>query len=612
MKTKPGLFSLVLLGLLLCLIEPVSGQQEIANAPAGNYPLRATLSPWPAVPGKAHLVVDVDKPTTGESALPSLTLAAVLDMPATPTMRPLLSTIPKKRTGHFEGDVLFTMSGKWRIQLLLATPNGEFRVISLVQVGKGKGLPALTNPAGDDSCGTGPLTDETLKLTCFPNPPQVGDNRLFIQLPKDGTYKKVMVGVDMAGMPMSILPQEATSKGAGRYEVDLNLPMSGVWQVRVDLDGQVPPPKLLNVNAAGKRPLSRPLLWLTLAAAVPLGVGFALRKKPLAPLVTALTLAVSTFSAGAVIERYWPAEESMDMSAPMPSMSAPTPVLEAVVQRVPLAVYRKYPARVEPLQEMAVTGSGPVWELLDTGLPCKTGQVLGRVGGQLLKAPVNGVVLRRYAEIGQTVAPGSPVLTVAAIDQVRVRGRVPVSEHIPVLRGAPVDVEDGETLTRAIITNVSATSEGDHYWVETTIKNRQKPVASMSHSGTALPLPKAGDDGGRPGRLPLGQNVWLRCRVEQLEPVLCVPKEAVFERSGSQYVMVVSSIAGQSLAYQRRVTTGLSNDTHTEVVTGLREGETVVALAQEPLAEGTPVTPASWGTGSYRDLMIPNNSPHSL
>jgi hypothetical protein len=595
--------------LALWLAVPGLAQQEIANEPAGNYPLRATLSPWPAVPGKAHLVVDVDKPKEGTSALPTLKLSALMDMPSTPGMRPILTPIPRLKTGHYEGDLVLNMTGRWRIQLLLATPNGEFRVVSLVQVGKGKAT--VSPPPVDDSCGPESLTDPSVQLSCHPNPPQVGGNRLHIQLPKQGKWKKVMVGLDMAGMPMSIPPREATSKGSGRYEIDLDLPMSGVWQVRLDLDGRVPPPQLLNVNPAERRPVSQPLLWLTLAASLPLGVGFAVRKKPLAPLMTVLALALSTFSAGAVIERYWPPEAPMDMSSSMPQVNSPTPVLEAVVQRLPFSVYRRYPARVEASQEVVVAGSGPVWELLEEGLSFKQGEPLGRVGGQTLRAPFAGVVLRHHAEVGQTLAPVSPALTVAAIDTVRVRARVPAADRFRVRRGQAVDVIDGDTLIRGVITAVSATSQGNEYWAETRLKNLKSPVPTMSHSGSLLPVPKPGDDGGRPGTLPLGQNVQMRCQVEQLGPVLSVPNEALFERSGSKVVMVVSSIAGQRLAFQRQVTTGLANDTHSEILSGLEEGETVVALAQEQLSEGSPVTPASWGVGSYRDLMIPEDAPHT-
>ncbi|MBT9586217.1 FixH family protein [bacterium] len=595
--------------LALWLLSPASAQQEIADEPAGNYPLRATLSPWPAVPGSAHLVVDVAKATSGTSALPSLTLSALMDMPSTPNMRPIMTRIARQRTGHYEGDLVLSMAGRWRIQLLLATPNGEFRVVSLVQVGKGKAPTGL--PKTDDSCGPESLTDPSVQLTSLPNPPQVGENRLRIQLPKEGKWKKVMVGVDMAGMPMSLLPREATSKGDGRYEIDLNLPMSGVWQVRVDLDGRVPPPQLLNVNPAERRPVSQPLLWLTLAAALPLTVGFAVRKKALAPLLTTLALALSTFSAGTVVERYWPPEASMDMNQPLPEMSAPTPVLEAVVQRLPLSVYRKYPARVLAGREKVLAGSGPVWELLDEGVSFKSGQRLGRVGPNWLLAPFDGVVTRRLTEAGQTLTSVGPVLALGCIDRVRVRAQISAVDRFRVRRGQPVEVIDGDTTRRGVITAVSATSQGSEYWAETTLKNLASPVQAMAHDGSLLPLPKPGDDGGRPGTFPIGQNVLMRCRVEQIAPVLCVPNEAIVERSGAKVVMVVSSVAGQRLAYQRQVTTGLVNDTHTEIRNGLREGETVVALAQEQLAEGALVTSASWGVGSYRDLMIPDDAPHA-
>lgn len=600
--------------LALLLGTAAVAQEEIANESAGNYPMRAKISPWPARPGKCHLTVDLDNPKEGPSALATLKVRVQLDMPGTPKMKSIMAEIPQTKMGHYEGDVVVNMPGRWRVQFMVATPTGEYRVISIIQVGKASpdaASAARSVGVVDDACGPDGLTDSSVRVTWYPDPPQVGDNRLFIQVPKEGNFEKIMVGADMAGMPMAIPPQEATKKSDGRYEAELNLPMSGVWQVRLDLDGRVPPPTLLNVNPTERRPLSQPLLWLTLAAAVPLAIGFALRKQPMAPLFTALTLAVSTFSAGAVIERLWPVEASMDMSAPMPEMTAPTPVLQAVVQRLPLAIYKQYPARVEAVKETVLAGQGPVWELIDEGVSVKAGQKLARVGSTWVRAPMAGVVTRRLASLGQVLEANSPVLAVADVTRVRVRGSVPVTEVFNVRRGQPVDILEANSVLQAKITGVSATTQGDDYWIEATVVNIGRPIPRNSHLGGKLPIPKPGDDGGRPGRLALGAKVSMRCRVEETDPVLVVPKTAVVESEGQRYVMVVSSVAGQQLAHRRTVYTGLANDSHIEIASGLEEGETVVAVAEEFLPEGSPVTAASWGVGSYRDLMMPSDGYHN-
>lgn len=580
--------------------------QEIADGPAGLYPLKARISPWPPVPGKCRLSVDVGQPKEGRSDLPSLKMALLMDMPAT-KMRPLMAKLPRTRVGHYEGEVVLPMKGSWRIQFLLDTPAGEFRVVSLVQVGSGK--PGAPLPTIDENCGPEALIDPSLKVTCSPNPPRVGENHLVIQIPPDQKVANVTVGLDMAGMPMLLAPQPAEARGGGRYEADVKLPMSGVWQLRVDLDGRVPAPVLLNVNPAERRPVSRPLLWLTLAAALPIGLGAALRKKPLAPLVTGLAVAVSTFGAGAVIERYWPPLEEMDMSSEAHEMNSATPVLQATVQKVPLSIYKTYSAQVRPAHEQILAGSGVVWELAQTDVAVNKGDFLGRVGNATLRAPAKGVVTRRLAEPGQTVS-GAPVLGFARIDTVLVRADIPSLDRFLVRRGQAVDVLDGEMATSGVITAVSALSQGKHFWVEARVKNEVPAIAAMGHSGNQLPLPKPGDDGGRPGSLPIGGEVLMRCLVDLLAPTLCVPKEAIFESEGRSMVMVVSPVAGQQLAFRRVVVAGQANDTHREILSGLKEGETVVALAQEPLPDGTLVTAASWGEGSYRDLMIPEDFSH--
>mgnify|MGYP003585188952 CR=1 FL=1 len=594
--------------LALTLVLSYAGwAQEIADGPAGLYPLKARMSPWPPVPGKCHLSVDVGPPKEGRSDLPNLKLSLLMDMPAT-RMRALTAKLESTRPGHYEGDVVLPMKGNWRIQFLLATPTGEFRVLTRVQIGPGKGPAPL--PSLDENCGPDALLDPNLKVSYSPNPLRVGVNHLTIQIPPDQKVAKMMVGLDMAGMPMALPPQPAQAKGSGRYEAEVRLPMSGVWQLRVDLDGRVPPPILLNVNAAERRSISTPLLWLTLAGSLPLGLAFALRRKPLSPLVTGLALAVSTFGAGSVIERYWPPLEEMDMSSEAPEMHAATPVLQATVQKLPLSIYRSYPGIVRPDAEEILAGSGVVWELAAQDVAVKKGQLLARVGTTRLRAPADGVVVRRLAEPGQKLESPSPLLAFARIQKVLVRADIPSADRFLVRRGQAVDVLDGETSVRGKITAVSAVSQGSQYWVEASVKNDAQAVPAMGHSGSLLALPRPGDDEGRPGKLPVGQKVIMRCLVDLLPASLCVPKEAVFESDGRSMVMVVTSIAGQQLAFRRVVSLGQSNDTHREVVTGLQEGETVVALAQEPLPDGTLVTPASWGVGSYRDLMIPEDLSH--
>ncbi|MBN9415448.1 MAG: HlyD family efflux transporter periplasmic adaptor subunit [Candidatus Eremiobacteraeota bacterium] len=582
--------------------------QEIADAPAGLYPLKARLSPWPPVPGKCRLSVDVSPPKEGPSELANLKMSLLMDMPAT-KMRPLMARLTRTRVGHYEGEVVLPMKGSWRIQFLLATRTGEFRVVSLVQIGPGK--PGAPLPPIDPNCGPGELVDPNLKVVCSPNPPRVGENHLTIQIPPEQKVEKLMVGLDMAGMPMLVSPQAARSKGSGRYEADVDLPMSGVWQLRVDLDGRVPPPVLLNVNPAERRPINRPLLWLTLAAGIPLGVGLVLRKRPLAPLLAGVSLAATTFSAGAVLERYWPPLSEMEMGPGAPEMNAPTPVLLATVQKVPLSVYKTYPALVRPDGETVLFGGGVVREIAQADTAVRKGALLARVGSSRLLAPSDGVLIRQLAEVGQTLEPGAPVLAFSPIARVRVRAEIPNADRFLVQRGQAVDILEESGSLPGLLTTVSALSQGDHYWVEALIDNKGKAEQVAGHDGRLLALPKPADDGGRPGKLPIGQKVLMRCLVNLLPSALCIPKEAVFQSEGRSMVMVVSPVAGQQLSFRRAVTTGISSDTHTQILDGLKEGEMVVALAQEPLSDGTLVTAASWGVGSYRDLMIPEDAAHS-
>ncbi len=72
-------------------------------------------------------------------------------------------------------------------------------------------------------------------------------------------------------------------------------------------------------------------------------------------------------------------------------------------------------------------------------------------------------------------------------------------------------------------------------------------------------------------------NVEIVCH--RADGVLCVPNDAVFEKEDEKGKMFVAVVTGEEKGEQktedRGVTTGLSNDSRTEIKTGLEEGEEV-------------------------------------
>jgi multidrug efflux pump subunit AcrA (membrane-fusion protein) len=75
---------------------------------------------------------------------------------------------------------------------------------------------------------------------------------------------------------------------------------------------------------------------------------------------------------------------------------------------------------------------------------------------------------------------------------------------------------------------------------------------------------------------------------EERTDVVLVPAEALVHEGGSPSVM----IANGGRAERRAVTTGLQDDQHVEIMTGVRAGEMVITRGQLGLADGTAISVA--------------------
>jgi|LGOV01.1.fsa_nt_gb HlyD family secretion protein len=74
------------------------------------------------------------------------------------------------------------------------------------------------------------------------------------------------------------------------------------------------------------------------------------------------------------------------------------------------------------------------------------------------------------------------------------------------------------------------------------------------------------------GRLTLGSTVDVKVNTENREGVVYVNKDAVYEKEGMDYVIVIES----GMEVEKEVETGLETDDYFEIISGLEEGEEVL------------------------------------
>ena len=173
-----------------------------------------------------------------------------------------------------------------------------------------------------------------------------------------------------------------------------------------------------------------------------------------------------------------------------------------------------------------------------------------------IRAPYSGVVTQKLVQVGESVAPGTPLMTGASLDALRVAAEIPQSviEQVRAARKAVVYVDDRRIESTGLTIFPAAQAESN------TFRAR-------------IELPK-----GVQGLAP-GMFVKVGLLVGEADRLL-VPRSAVVERSEMRGVYVVAPDGRVSL---RQVRLGHARGDRVEILAGIASGERV---ALDPAAAG--------------------------
>lgn len=174
-------------------------------------------------------------------------------------------------------------------------------------------------------------------------------------------------------------------------------------------------------------------------------------------------------------------------------------------------------------------------------------------------APYGGVVTQRFVEIGEVVAPGTPLMSGTNLDRLRVLVQLPQSYAATVRQHqlAEVILPDGRTVPAASLTLFPYADERSH--------NFQVRVS--------LPERQAG--------LYPGMSVKVSLPVTTGE-ALTLPAEALITRSELRAVYVLNSDDQPRL---RQVRTGAEKNGQIEILSGLQAGDRVALDPKEVLKQ---------------------------
>ena len=196
-----------------------------------------------------------------------------------------------------------------------------------------------------------------------------------------------------------------------------------------------------------------------------------------------------------------------------------------------------------------------------------------QLGYTTIYAPRSGVVVKKYVEAGSIVTAGRASFagTGAGVTIVE------IADVNRMLVEVSVDETDVAQIRVGQVVHIAVDAYPDERFAGKVAKIAPKAVVDQNVTTIPVTVEIARPD----QRLKPGMNATCDFIIERRENVLLVPNEAVKETADGTMVTVME----QKMQVPRRVKVGISDDRNTEIISGLREGETVVSKVIEPAGE---------------------------
>jgi len=182
-----------------------------------------------------------------------------------------------------------------------------------------------------------------------------------------------------------------------------------------------------------------------------------------------------------------------------------------------------------------------------------------------IRAPVSGIISKRYVDRGALVGTSTPILRIVAMDRVKVVVQVVESELAQLSLGALAEIQVDayeDDVFRGTVARVSPTvdSESRTADVEIQVDNREH-------------------------RLKPGMFARANLVVQRRNGALLLSKDSLLRESGPPRVFVRDN----GKASLRKVSLGLEGEQYMEVLGGLQEGDEVILAGHYELRDGMPV-----------------------
>jgi multidrug efflux pump subunit AcrA (membrane-fusion protein) len=185
-------------------------------------------------------------------------------------------------------------------------------------------------------------------------------------------------------------------------------------------------------------------------------------------------------------------------------------------------------------------------------------------GYRRIVSPVSGVVVKKFAESGAIASPGVPLLSIEDNSQYLLEVGVEETQSRLVRLGSRVNVR------------IDALAQAELFGTVAEILPSSDAASRTSTVKIALPASPL---------LKSGLYGLARFPVQQMQAIT-IPQTALVERGQLSGVYIVGA---DGIAQFRLVTTGKSSDGYVEILSGVSEGDDIVAANTAALSDGVKV-----------------------
>jgi len=180
----------------------------------------------------------------------------------------------------------------------------------------------------------------------------------------------------------------------------------------------------------------------------------------------------------------------------------------------------------------------------------------------IINSPLSGTAKTRFVKVGEFVRKGDRLVEILNVDRILVKVNIPEQEILQINIGQKVDIE------LYILEKKIFEGKVKKIGLEADASNRTFPVEIEVNNRERIL---------RPGML---ARVTFNKRVDQDQVV--VPRHTILERDSGRIVYVVD----KGKAFQREVSTGISQREKVQILTGLGRGEQLVVEGHTKLTDG--------------------------